>query len=550
MKGGMRRNLTILFIALFLIVIFIWILFYNVVSRYIHADAENQVELTANRIMTDLGHEFENLERVVFSLSRYNSVVDFTVEKDRVSYFHLAEQISKLLSGSRYNPDFVNHVVIFNEDSAAYRFSGALSNQASTKVQRMIDRDALPEHLVMASDGINYIGYADGVYNEAGQCTGLIVMLIEEEKILALIDNIVPEQSLLVSVIANGETITANTQAFLQTMVRPTSRHIGVTSFEILVSANEQSLRASTRYFTIAAVITALMFGALILLFARILNKRFFSPMLRVIKGVEELDENMEGHQLSLIQSEEFDGLIGKVNEMLGRLERRGKAVQVAELRALNADLEKQKAIVFSLKKQINTHFLINTLNQVLNRVGSGDAENAITMLKDLSSVVQYVFNEDDYVLVWDKFQILDNYLTILNIRYEHRITWDMDIDDSLMDEAMPRMLLQPIVENAAFHGLKNRKDIYITIKMQRTPEHNMLITICDNGQGMTKEKLEDLRAKLEATPENAPDSAQNIALANVKRRLHSYFWDHSKMTIDSTAGAGTEVMLLLPQKM
>jgi two-component system sensor histidine kinase YesM len=399
----------------------------------------------------------------------------------------------------------------------------------------------------MQSEGVSYIGYAEGVYDGAGNRCGLIVMLIEEEKTLELIASVVPDDSLLVAMTASGETVIANTPVFPQAKAGLLARrHIGVTPFEILVAADEGSLNESNRYFSIAAAITAIMFCALIVLIARLLNKQFFSPMLRVMDSVEALDETAEGHQLPPAQSAEFDSLIGKINDMLGRLERRGKEVQLSELRAINAELEKQRAIVFSLKKQINTHFLINTLNQVLNRVGTGDAEDAVTMLKDLSSIVQYAFDERDYVLVWDEFETLDRYLAIMNIRYDKRIEWDMDIDDSLMDEAMPRMLVQPIVENAAFHGLKNRDSIRIDIAMRREGD-SFVITVRDNWQGMDAEALAALRAKLAAPTEAAPDKMKNIALVNVKKRLTSYYSGGGTLRIDSAEGAGTKVVLAFP---
>ena len=546
-NNGIRKNLTLLFAFLFAAVISVWALFYTVVSYYISADAEKRTSLAANQIMNELSHALADMESVSFTLSRDKTVENFTVEKDLSSYYSLADQIGVLLAGSRYNPTFADHVIICNEEGSFYRFSGTLSNTSCIRVGYLADTLELPAHMVARFENTNYIGYVSGIYNTLGTKTGVIIMLVEENIILELIDSLVPDSTLLVAVTADQEIVVANCEDFSQIQEKSgavfASRHIGLTPFAITVAVDYKSLNASTHYFTIATVLTAVTFGVLVFLFVRILSRRFFSPMLRVMHSVETLEERGD-NQIPDVQSAEFDSLIGKINDMLLRLDRKNKEVQTAELRAKNAEIQKQKAAIFALKKQINAHFTINALNAIQILLENNDAEKAGAIITGLSSLIRYAYDKSELIDIWDEFQTLDSYITIMNIRYESRIKWDFDLDDRLMRYAMPRMLLQPIAENAILHGMKDWDgELFILIKAKLNND-TIMISIQDNGQGMSASSLDSLLEKLNSTVEDTPDGIENIALANIKKRLRSYYGGVCSFNIQSAVGKGTAVTL------
>lgn len=303
-------------------------------------------------------------------------------------------------------------------------------------------------------------------------------------------------------------------------------------------------LTASTVYFTIAAAVTALIFGLLIALFVWQMNRRFLTPMLRVMGDVEALDWTERGSFLPPVQNEEFDSLIDRINDMLARIEGQSDEIITAQLRAKNAELQKQKAIIFSLKRQINAHFVINTLSAIRILLEQREVEQAATITNDLSALIRYAYEKDDMIGLWNELQMLKRYTSIMNVRYANKIDLVFDVDDRLMDVLIPRMLLQPIVENAILHGFKNRREGCEIRISAMLADQRMQLSVHDNGAGITAEKQAELRQALNAPEAELPKGIESIALINIWRQLHAHYGAQASLDIQSSPGQGTTVVL------
>lgn len=547
MKRGLRQNIAVLLTVFCGLILIVWALVYLLISNRIYSDARDKVELTAGQLLDNLSGELMDMEQLSFSLSHHSDVIRFATETELSEYYALADQVAALLDSSRYDPAFAGHVMIYNKRDEVYRFAGSLSNTSCSRVSHVVEGMSLPGHLVIRQDGNKLIGYANGIYSDDGERVGALVMLIEEERILELIQTAAPGETLNVALTAQGETIVTNGLSASGSVAYRSERHVGLTPFEIEVSADRPTLLASTSSFTIPAALTFALFVALVVVFVRILNQRFFRPILQVMSNVEALDADAEGNRLEQVQSVEFDRLIANINDMLERLDRKNAEVRTAELRLKNAELQRQKAIIFSLKKQISAHFVINTLNTILILMEQGDLTRAREITTGLSALVRYAYDEDEMINAWDEFRVLAQYIEIMNARYADRIEVVFELDDRLMDMRMPRMLLQPIVENAIQHGMNSRLSgcvIEITAAL-----HDGRIVICvrDNGCGMDAASLAALHRQLETDVEHTPDGIENIALLNIKRQLLSYYGGMGRMEIESEYGTGTSVTLTLP---
>lgn len=540
----MKNNLTKIFITLFLIVILVWVIFYTVISGQIYEDAEINVGLAAEQIMDNLSAELAELERVSFLLSQREKLLEITKESNAAAYYLLAGNAESIITNSRINQGFVGNIIIYNDLGLYYRFSGKLSNTSCSRLGYLIQEMDLPGHISLELEYQNYIGYISGIYDHAGECTGFLAMLVEEEKILELIRQSALGDTLYVAVTARGETVTSNLN-MPDDPVFISTRHVGLTPFEIIVAADKSALSASTYYFAIAAIATAVIFGLLIFTFIRQINKRFLSPIIKVMDYVEALDWTAaDSHLLPAIQNEVFDGLVSKINNMLIRLEEQSGEIQAADLRAKNAELQKQKAIIFSLKKQINAHFVINTLNTIKILIEQNNMLQAQVVTNDLSSMIRYAYEKEDSISIWQELQMLEQYITIMNARYASKIDTVFDVDDRLMDVWIPRMLLQPIVENAIVHGFKKKhEDCEIKITAEKTRDF-IRISIQDNGIGMSKEKLEDITQRLASNEKELPDGIDNIALINIKQQLNAYYGNDARIEIHSDPDKGTKVTL------
>jgi len=472
-------------------------------------------------------------------------------EQDPRDFFALAGKIDNLLYEKAFDLEYIDSIVLFGAQRNYYRLLGRLGNKECQRLANAVYTLQMPSHLSVELEGKKYIGYADALMLAGAGQTGAVVILIEEEKILELLRAYDQSGSLLVAVTANNEVIAANTDRV--DLFSPDTQHkpvihsrLGITPYRISVAADAVYMNQSLSYFTIVALITVGIFVIVLFVYTSILNRSFFRPMVKVIDSIATLSTDTRSENLPHVQSEEFDGLIDKINEMLLHIETKNTETKAAELRAKNAEIEQQKALVFSLKKQINAHFTINTLNTVRLLVEREEFEKAETVAMGLTSLVRYAYNREENINILDELDVLESYVVIMNNRYDGKLEADFDFDDRLMEYYMPRMLLQPVIENSIVHGFKEMTAGCVISVTAQLLDGGVTFTIKDNGRGMSTEELAALYDQLSVSPE-AARGYENIALMNIKNRLHYYFGDAGRLSVVSDSGGGAEVSITMP---
>ena len=219
--------------------------------------------------------------------------------------------------------------------------------------------------------------------------------------------------------------------------------------------------------------------------------------------------------------SQELTTLGTEFNEMLDRM-------QVMAQEELQHKMLVERTEYKMLQAQINPHFLYNTLDTMS---GIANAQNC-PMADELSTVQ----NEMAHVR---------NYLYVMDVRNGSTIAYDYQIDSDTLADQMPRICIQPVVENALTHGLRNvrRKDKKLLIRSEHVKE-NLVITVQDNGAGMDAESMNRL---LDQNDMKRVESGISIGILNVNARLKRLFGEKYGLHIESTAGEGTTVTITVP---
>jgi len=205
-----------------------------------------------------------------------------------------------------------------------------------------------------------------------------------------------------------------------------------------------------------------------------------------------------------------------------------------------------------ALQSQINPHFLFNTLN--LMYIQATDAlgydHKLPQTIVNTSSLIRYAIHADKMVVLETELSHNNEYLSILEQRYDQNLKIIQEIDPDTMKAKVPRLLIQPFVENAIFHGFSKRIDgnciLSIRILRKHIPEDNDMIVlqIQDNGNGMSTETLSELRLSLN---QDALTSDKNIGLRNVVQRMNLIYADKFNLAIESVSGEGTLFTLQFP---
>ena len=163
-----------------------------------------------------------------------------------------------------------------------------------------------------------------------------------------------------------------------------------------------------------------------------------------------------------------------------------------------------------------------------------------------LTSLIRYAYDEEEGINIWDELDILQNYVYIMNIRYNGKLYADFDFDDRLMYYIMPRMLLQPVIENSIVHGFADMdSDCMISVKAV-LGGGAIVFTIRDNGRGMDEDEMATLKENLDSGSTDAK-GIENIALANINMRLYYYYGNDGRLSIQSNNGKGLAVNISIP---
>jgi two-component system sensor histidine kinase YesM len=219
--------------------------------------------------------------------------------------------------------------------------------------------------------------------------------------------------------------------------------------------------------------------------------------------------------------------------------------------------VSKRQAQFLALQNQINPHFLYNTLEAIRGEALDAGLNNVAEMTEALARFFRYtISNPDNFVLLEDELANIENYFFIQQYRFGSRLKLVVEYDDPqnstfILGYKLPKLTLQPIVENAIIHGIEqNMGTGTVRIKLETT-QTRLLITISDDGVGMDELRLQQLNEKLNNSSLDyiKPDSEQKggIAVVNVHKRVQLLFGEEYGICVYSTKGVGTDVEITLP---
>ncbi|KUP25139.1 sensor histidine kinase [Paenibacillus sp. DMB5] len=233
-----------------------------------------------------------------------------------------------------------------------------------------------------------------------------------------------------------------------------------------------------------------------------------------------------------------FNIMVEKIKGLLEQSIREQKLLQKAELRTLQA--------------QINPHFLYNTLDSIVWLAEAGKNDSVIHLVKALSQFFRLSLNKGrDWVMIRTELAHAQSYLIIQQMRYRDILEYQIQVEPELEEYPILNMTLQPLIENAIYHGIKNKRGKgLITVSGYAEGHSSVVLTVTDNGIGISAERLELLRNQLNqpAQAEESDLSEGGFGLLNVHQRLRLYFGEEYGLQLDSTAGEWTTISVRIPK--
>ena len=315
---------------------------------------------------------------------------------------------------------------------------------------------------------------------------------------------------------------------------------------EEIASATDASRRLRS------IVTAAAVAEVLLLLFAfvrtrnetRRLTDSIHSSIYSLEETVRRIAEGQFGDRVKGMNVEELRELGEQINQMADRLE-----TLIEQVRQNQDHLS--KAELRTLQAQINPHFLYNTLDTIVWQAESGKGDEVVRLTRNLSDFFRIALSSGaDWIPVSQELKHVSAYLSIQKTRYRDILDYEVDQAEGLEEVYMLKLLLQPLVENALYHGIKNRRGggrILVKVKRQN---RIMTFTVADTGKGMSPEQLKALEESLQAeipTSQAAMEPGHSgFGMRNVDMRIRLYYKKQTGLLIQS-GPEGTEVSFSIP---
>ncbi|MGP4105836.1 sensor histidine kinase [Virgibacillus sp. L01] len=279
--------------------------------------------------------------------------------------------------------------------------------------------------------------------------------------------------------------------------------------------------------------------------FALWFSKGITRPLGKLSVAAEEVSRgDLKGDPINVRTNDELRLLGDTFNQMRSNIYELFEEVQdQSELDRLVKEMELKH-----LQNQVNPHFLFNTLNTISKMAYLEDAKSTSGLIDSAATLLRHSLGEIEHrVSLKDEVKVVEDYFHIQKVRFSERITFHLDIDETCLGLEVPRLTLQPLIENAFIHGIEGKEEggaislvIYQDLK-------NVIVEISDDGVGMEQEKVNQILSLTKQQEEHVGHST-GIGLTNVIRRLQLFFRLTHIVEMKSKPGQGTVIKLILPR--
>lgn len=296
--------------------------------------------------------------------------------------------------------------------------------------------------------------------------------------------------------------------------------------------------KLSTMKLQIIGILLLLMI--IIFILAYVASVRSYSPLNEIISFLDNSQPPADS-----IEEEDKNELMYIINSIQTHINDKTKMAEILEERMKLL----RKSQYDMLQTQINPHFLYNTLETInWMAYNLSNSENPVSKsLINLASFFRNTLTSGYFVSIENEIKYTKEYVNILALRYGDLFDIEWDIDESILSYTIIKICLQPIIENAVYHGIKQKNDKGLIKIKGLCDDNNIILIVSDDGIGIEKDALDELNKTLSET--SFTNEKSHIGLSNVNQRIKIIFGDSYGILVESTVGVGTDVYVTIPKK-
>ncbi len=299
-----------------------------------------------------------------------------------------------------------------------------------------------------------------------------------------------------------------------------------------------QQLNDRVHTFTIFCGILLVLLVVMVVVLTMMIVAGIIKPIQELSQVTRQISQGDFSARARTDTNDEVAVLADSVNSMTESLEELVGKIKEDERKMRHTDLR-------LLQEQINPHFLYNTLDTIVWLIEGHASDKAVNMVVSLSEFFRLVLSKGkEYITIQEEELHIRSYLEIQQVRYRDILEYRIDIAPELYRYKILKLTLQPLVENSLYHGIKYKRAKGVIVVTGKLLGDTVLFQVQDNGVGMEKEELDNLRSEI---MKPCQDTGKGFGLANVNERIRMNFGVEYGMEIDSAPGQGTCVEVVIP---
>ena len=529
----------------------IWIINDNVSHSFIEKYVQSN-----NIILNSTKNTFYRLGNDVKKIADYTNIPAVETYLDDsysnpITEMNALMEISKVIERFKLEPNYsILHLAIIGENKVIQP-NGEIMIDSNSEIRQIIKNGKKIfydyVHPYLAQNGFTKETYNQtGIYyiyplqNSLFQTYGYLLIFISSNDLNNLFSTYFNSHVETIDLIdSNNQIIASNEENRIgkkykknnDTQYTKLSVKLPVYSWRLVSTINHKKLLGEINILPSILFISSSVF-IIVFAISYFLLKKLTQPIYQLINKLTLVQNGHFDQKLAVNGSYEIKQLVNVYNDMIDELQKYFDKI-------IEEEKVKRKFELQALQYQINPHFIYNTLTAIKMLVYEGNNEKVIQALDSFIQLLRSTLsNHDDFHSIEEEEKILKHYIQILKLRYGENIHTTILMNPTIKDALIPKMIIQPLIENAYLHAFNNQQTGNITVFIQPV-NNNLQIEILDNGQGFDVNKLSSQSNGLHYT---------KIGMKNIENKLINLYGENIKFVINSTINIGTSIMIQLPQ--
>ncbi|MDQ0877746.1 two-component system sensor histidine kinase YesM [Paenibacillus sp. V4I3] len=575
-KLPITMQLSLLGLLIVMVMISIMAVNYYRAVNVVKKNNSDYIKGVISQLNQSISSNSNDVKRIMETIA-YNgqTVQNFLSEKNPVQKLEMFNQLKAYLSDMRKMKKAILDIALVENNGAVFNF---LANSAQIEaISREIPRDNLSYFLGLKMIDLPYTTtpvlvagvpiYSTTDFEAVNSELGTLLLIIDNRLLFGDGNPVnLPEGALIYMADRNGRLFYTNDDSSKLGEPIPKDRLLNHNSLymiqreaipdmdgEIVIAMPNHVLLQGLnviRQQQLIMVAIALVLMIIPLLFV---SNNILLPLKKFMRLMGEVSLGEKNHLSKRIDVDGYAEMIimaSRFNEMLAEIEKLTDHLLESKRVLYESELIKRRAELSFLQSQINPHFLYNTLESIKGLAAREGSSKIFELTKALAMFFRYSIKGPDMISLEREWIIIKNYIFIHQIRFGERLHVEYDIPTECLACLVPKMILQPIVENAIKHGIEPLRQTGVLVIKGYRDRENLYLSVNDNGTGISLEQLEEINNTMEClSPTDGldGDSVSGIGLANVHKRIRMIFGEPYGIRMTSELEGGTTVSLTIP---